>query len=306
MHDGTFRAVEAIVPGDILAGQLGSGGAGARVLAVARAHDDVYTLPGIATLAGRATVDGAAVDVCVDEGNSAVVRRGPLQFSPRPAFPLSPWVLGVWLGDGHSAGCRLTSADGAIVDRTRADVADLGLEVRKLAAPYSYGISSPVRKNAMMDVLRRFGLVNNKHMPDDVKLGDVQTRRDVLAGLLDTDGCFSSGRYEICQKNRRLADDIAFVARSLGLRVSLAIVTKACFYAGRRREGEYARVLISGRGLCALPLVLDRKRCPRRVTPPRRQLASPSHAGAHDIVCVRVADGEPIPLESGALLDSAW
>jgi replicative DNA helicase len=46
--------------------------------------------------------------------NHAVANTKPLDLPPRE-LPLPPYVLGVWLGDGHSASARITTADPEIV-----------------------------------------------------------------------------------------------------------------------------------------------------------------------------------------------
>ncbi|MFH5821428.1 replicative DNA helicase [Georgenia sp. AZ-5] len=45
--------------------------------------------------------------------NHCVTNAKPLEL-PAAALPIDPYVLGVWLGDGHSAGARFTSADAEI------------------------------------------------------------------------------------------------------------------------------------------------------------------------------------------------
>jgi replicative DNA helicase len=46
--------------------------------------------------------------------NHSVATTAPLQL-PDADLSLSPYALGVWLGDGHSAGARFTTADPEIV-----------------------------------------------------------------------------------------------------------------------------------------------------------------------------------------------
>ncbi|WP_344007797.1 DnaB-like helicase N-terminal domain-containing protein, partial [Isoptericola halotolerans] len=55
-----------------------------------------------------ATADGRA--------NHSVATTAPLQF-PEADLPLDPYVLGVWLGDGHAASARFTSEDPEIAMR---------------------------------------------------------------------------------------------------------------------------------------------------------------------------------------------
>jgi replicative DNA helicase len=52
--------------------------------------------------------------------NHAVVNTRPLDL-PAPELPLAPYALGVWLGDGHAAAARITTADPEIVVHLEAD-----------------------------------------------------------------------------------------------------------------------------------------------------------------------------------------
>ena len=80
--------------------------------------------------------------------------------------------------------------------------------------------------NPLLDEFARLGLRGlgspDKFLPDAYRLGSRAVRHEVLAGLLDTDGHYTHGCFEISSASRRLADDIAFVARSLGLRALAA------------------------------------------------------------------------------------
>jgi replicative DNA helicase len=60
---------------------------------------------------------------------------------PEQDLPLPPYVLGVWLGDGHSAGARFTTNDPEIVLHLEAE----GLEVRKQSGTVLYGFGYPGR-----------------------------------------------------------------------------------------------------------------------------------------------------------------
>jgi replicative DNA helicase len=52
--------------------------------------------------------------------NHTVANTRPLDL-PQQALPLAPYALGVWLGDGHSSGARITTADPEIVVHLEAD-----------------------------------------------------------------------------------------------------------------------------------------------------------------------------------------
>jgi hypothetical protein len=99
-------------------------------------------------------------------------------------------------------------------------------------------------------------LLNNKYIPFDYKINDRETRLQVLAGLIDSDGHLNcNGKmFEITQKNKTLADDIVFIARSLGFASTIKEV-----YNGERKEGTYYRVNIYGSGLNKIPTKVLRK-----------------------------------------------
>ena len=198
--------------------------------------------------------------------NYLVAYRVAVEFGPAEEPLFDPWALGAWLGDGHSAGARITMADEEIVSAFRQAAAASGLAVTEGAGLYLYGISQPKGQqstggNAFLQALKGYGLVNNKHIPHALKTGSRATRMEVLAGLLDTDGWYNpGGHYEITQKNERLADDIMFVARSLGFGVTKTPTVKSCMWKGERREGVYFRLNIFGAGIDDIPVRVERKK----------------------------------------------
>src|SRR5690625_7313720 len=71
----------------------------------------------------------------------------------------------------------------------------------------------------LMNALIHYNLKHNKHIPHRYKTGSRDTRLKVLAGLIDTDGSYSSG-FDIVQKTKRLAEDIEFIAGYLEIVVN--------------------------------------------------------------------------------------
>lgn len=70
--------------------------------------------------------------------NHAVGNCEPIQL-PERELSLPPYMLGAWLGDGHSAGSRFTTADPEIAWHIEAE----GLRVDKVSAKMSYTIRLP-------------------------------------------------------------------------------------------------------------------------------------------------------------------
>jgi len=82
-----------------------------------------------------------------------------------------------------------------------------------------------------------------------------------LAGLIDSDGYQQDNCYEIFQKSKELAEDIEYLALSLGFMATVTQTDKGCMYKGEMRMGDYYRISIFGEGLETIPVLLERKKC---------------------------------------------
>ena len=90
----------------------------------------------------RTTAEIARTIRCetADERLNHSVRNAAALALPEAALALPPYVLGAWLGDGHSDSARFTTADPEIVMYLEAE----GLRVtRSTADPYLYGLHLP-------------------------------------------------------------------------------------------------------------------------------------------------------------------
>jgi replicative DNA helicase len=71
--------------------------------------------------------------------------------------------------------------------------------------------------------LRTVGVLGNKHIPLEYLRGSEQQRRDLLAGLLDTDGTVApSGMVQFTSTNERLAEGVRELVVGLGYRCGLS------------------------------------------------------------------------------------
>ncbi|WP_199234722.1 replicative DNA helicase [Kribbella sp. VKM Ac-2568] len=217
---------------------------------------------------------------------------------PEIELPLPPYALGVWLGDGHSASARFTSADpevamfveatGLVVryqsslnysmqfpreERVRRTCVVCGetflprtKEVRTcgqscggkarfvsapVAAPtcpdcgnsYAGGVrcqSCHADHGTVQAVLRKIGVLGNKHIPGEYLRASESQRRELLAGLLDTDGTVNpTGSCQITLTNERLALDVYELIVSLGYKCG----HRTRVVAGRSPESSIGYVL---------------------------------------------------------------
>lgn len=183
------------------------------------------------------------------------------------------YLIGVMLGDGgFRASMGITTADPEIVKECNRLLAPHALYLKpaeKKSAATTYLLRAKTQKWAHTPSLFRKWLKllklngthsGNKHIPSIYRLGSREQRLEVLAGLIDTDGSRDGGGYDYVSKSRQLANDVAFVARSLGLAAYVKPCRKGCQTGA---IGDYHRVTISGD--CAIvPCRIKRKRCTKR------------------------------------------
>lgn len=138
------------------------------------------------------------------------IKVGSAFEAPDADLPIDPYLLGVWLGDGHSSGGAITTADQEIIQA----FADAGYTVKKYSGPYAWGVNGLVTK------LRALGVFKNKHIPDIYLRASRSQRLALLQGLMDTDGyCRASGGIEFTSTSIRLAEAVRELAHSLGYKV---------------------------------------------------------------------------------------
>lgn len=109
----------------------------------------------------------------------------PVEY-PEKELPLDPYCLGFWLGDRHSRTGKLTC--------NLDDVPVVAHEFRKIGA-IKYGIERKPNDHALdltvrglKKKLEEAGVLNNKHIPDIYLQASVEQRRELLRGLMDSDG----------------------------------------------------------------------------------------------------------------------
>lgn len=290
MADGTVRAVQDVRVGDLL---MGPDSLPRKVVSVACGVDEMFRVRQIGgedyvvnsahILSLRYTFEGhggqrradrreiTVTDYMALAKSHRAILKGwkpdLVEFQPKPVY--DPYLLGLWLGDGHSEGPRFTTTDQEIVEYLKGVAKRHGLRLSEhddmrgnQAKLYGLGQlswrSNPYG-NHVREWLRDLGLIGNKHIPQAYLTASVEDRRLLLAGLLDTDGNLTpSGTFTISQKRKVLSDGIVFIARSLGMRATTRTETiGGCVY---------YRTFLSG-ATDQIPT-----RLPRKQAKPRRQI----------------------------------
>lgn len=198
--------------------------------------------------------------------------RVPVEFPQRLRYHFDPYWMGIFLGDGSLARGTpaITTADPEIVSEVYAIAASCGGRVRHEKKPDNDCETLHISCNYSRMLhfsLSGCGILGmtceNKHVPIEYKTSDRTTRLAVLAGLIDTDGskAHKSGGYDFISKSKRLSEDVAFLARSVGLAAYVSLSRKQ---AQTGPIGDYYRVSISG-DCGMIPCRIPRKRIGKRL-----------------------------------------
>lgn len=210
--------------------------------------------------------------------HALVLYRTEVEYTQYDNQFLDPYFLGVWLGDGHSNSPIICNIDTELIDYLYMITDTMGLKIKKIKNSINYYISSgPYNdsNNPILTFLRDNKLLKNKHIPHNYLINTRKNRLSLLAGLIDTDGYYGITYYEIYQKNKRLANDIVFLARSLGYWCHIKEVEKGCMYKNEMRTGIYQKVTFGGDHLEDIPTLIPRKIAEARTT--RRQKEALHH-----------------------------
>jgi len=286
--------------------------------------------------------------------NHSIPVAAPLQSNDRD-LPLSPYALGIWLGNGHSAAAHITTADDEMVERLRGEgylveeSGHLGYSLRLPAKPApseraclvcgssfvprtaqvrtcgrSCGeragfVSSPMPGPTCSDcggptatgfgrcqacredhgtvlaLLRKLEVLGDKHIPAEYLRASEAQRRDLLAGLLDSDGYADpTGTVQFAVTNRRLAHDAWELVLSLGYKATMR--TKQV--AGRTTDSSTCHIVTftPHDPVFRLKRKLDRQRTRVHPTTRARYVTEVRQVPSVPVRCVQVANADHLYL----------
>lgn len=190
-------------------------------------------------------------------------RPDALNFDHVKTEPLGiePYMLGLWLGDGTSAKPEITNIDKEIIkyiyDFAETNNCKVTINSQENKTDRFNIVTDRGQDNPFLIKLKNYNLINNKHIPFDYKYSKLNERLELLAGLIDSDGSLNNNtRYDIIQKNKELAENIMFVAKSCGLHCTMT--TKKCSIKSTGFEGNYYRLQING-NINTIPVKVKRK-----------------------------------------------
>lgn len=153
-------------------------------------------------------------------GKFALPETEPLEF-PERDLPVDPWVLGYWLGDG-TTGHGEATADVDDIPHVRERLRAAGYDIGGIWEKKEGGRGRKFSILGLIGDLRKAGVLNGKHIPDAYLYSSVEQRRALIQGLMDSDGHIDKkGSAEYCQVRKQIADGMAFLLRSMGVKVNV-------------------------------------------------------------------------------------
>lgn len=179
------------------------------------------------------------------------------------------YYIGLWLGDGSSKRLtEVTTADKEIQTYLSNLASNFGLSLTAYnngSKATSWNITTQAMggrkdRNILLNELKKLDISSNKSIPLSFKTASRISRLKLLAGYLDADGSLASNTFEFSSVNKNLADDISFIARSLGFSVYVKPCHKTC---QTGNGGVYYRGNISG-DIHLIPTLLPRKQAKMR------------------------------------------
>lgn len=145
-------------------------------------------------------------------------------FGDKGNYYIDPYILGAIIGDSCITNSvieygyvQFTTMDQEIVDRFIACGYDMSCRSLRSERTYAYNI----KDKELIECLKKHGMAGNcsqtHYIPKVYKFGAVEDRIKLMQGLMDTDGYVDEcGHMSYTSTSKQLAEDVAFVVRSLG------------------------------------------------------------------------------------------
>jgi len=209
---------------------------------------------------------------------------------------VDPWLLGFLIGDGSltASTVRFSTPETYILERAEAA---FGCSPKHVSA-YDYTLSTARgQENPLLIALRELGVMgkasHEKAVPARVFTADRDTRRAVLAGLLESDGWVEkTGSVVFASSSRQLRDDVVALVESLGGSCCVSLKT-GCGY---RRDDRHVPCRDSHIAYVKLADLSEFIRSPRlrKNMRPRYYTAQPYVASVEyvrddEAVCIKVS-----------------
>ena len=138
---------------------------------------------------------------------------------PKKDIPIDPYWLGLWLGDGHHKRPTITLHKNDIITTESTPY-----KVIRYNKQEGDCVEAVYTHQGLTGKLRELNVYGNKHIPDIYLYNSIDVRMQLLAGLIDSDGCLEKERNRIIFSNtdKQLLKQVYELFVGLGFKVSVS------------------------------------------------------------------------------------
>ena len=161
----------------------------------------------------------------------------PVEYAGHRDIYIPPYALGALIGDGcltlkknpsnYSTHIYFSNTEDDVVNRLNKEVKKIGVEFVKNPHTQCQYVLRGKGKALLIHEIRKLGLnrkSDEKFIPKCYLMSSIDDRRQLLYGLMDTDGSVGNKKhkYSYSTKSERLANDVQQLCWSLGYRATVA------------------------------------------------------------------------------------
>lgn len=213
------------------------------------------------------------------------------------AVPIDPYLLGALIGDGSLANNqKFSNSEPDVIAKVKQKLEEIG-HTLTWTSRYDYAFS---RTNSsfpyLVHLIRHMGLdvkSSQKHIPKEYLYNSYNVRLRLFQGLFDTDGTIEHGVPTFNTSSQQLSEDMTFLARSLGM-----CVTVSCSMGAYTQNGikiktipSYQLTMKINNGVQFYTSLKHSSRYKRRQTDVIRKIVSVEFVGKKECQCVMVESG---------------
>jgi len=287
MYDGSIKNVEDVVVGDQL---MGDDSTPRNVLSLARGRENMYKVipkkgePHICNeshmlslkcSSDKIHIDDTTINISIRDylTKSNRFKRGALCYKPQTPTTFAktyaplydPYLLGLWVADGRKdrVSFSVNNGDKEIIDYLNECASRYSCTIKLgniQENSKDISIAPTEKHNPIKIYLQSLGVLNNKHIPHELKTMSIEDRLQFLAGYIDGDGCKMKGNtvcFSCSSSNPAIIEGISFIARSLGFSSNYKYRERL----DKRTNKTYKEhSLIIGGDIERIPVKLERKK----------------------------------------------
>lgn len=219
--------------------------------------------------------------------NHSVAVISPAEYCTKP-LRIEPYLFGLWLGDGYSNCGEIGMAE--------ADMAEVLTYINRTCC--ATRLSTKNRRTPFVTArfieltadLRKLDVVKNKHIPVEYLTSSVDCRKELLRGLMDTDGtvCKKDGGCSIMFMSHKLAQDTLELICSLGIKAT--ITTKEAKIGDKSYGTAYRINFMAGFPVFKLKRKRVLQKYPKRLTTKHRYIVEIEKVNSVPMQCIQVND----------------